>query len=213
VRIGVIGSGRIGATVGELWAKSGHEVLLSSRHPERLAPLVARLGERASAGMPEEAATFGEAILLAVPFGAAADVGVRLAPALAGKVVLDAGNPFAGGDDAAAQEVARAGHGSGHWTAQHLPGARVVKAFNTVHFRTLATAAYRAGDRIGIPLASDDAAALDTTVRLVTDAGFDPVVVGPLDRAKDFDPGTPVWNTGMSGCELRRRFGTSARSR
>jgi 8-hydroxy-5-deazaflavin:NADPH oxidoreductase len=207
MRIGIVGSGMIGATLGEPWVKAGHEVLLSSRHSEALKPLVERLGERARAGTPEEAAAFGEAILLAVPFNAAAALGVSLAPVLAGKVVLDAGNPYAGRDGAAAEDVARVGRGSGQWTAQHLPGAQVVKAFNTVYFKTLATTAHRAGDRVGIPLAGDDAVALDVAVQLVTDAGFDPVVVGALDRAKDFDPGTPVFNTGMSGPELRRRLG------
>jgi predicted dinucleotide-binding enzyme len=207
MRIGIVGSGMIGATLGELWVKAGHEVFLSSRHPESLKPLLARLGERARAGTPEEAATFGQVILLAVPFNAVADLGMSLAPVLAGKVVLDAGNPYAGRDGAAAEEVARVDRGSGRWTAQHLPGAHVVKAFNTVYFKTLATAAHRAGDRVGIPVAGDDAAALAAAAQLVREAGFEPVVVGPLDRAKDFDPGTPVFNTGTSGPELRQRLG------
>lgn len=209
MRIGIVGSGMIGATLGELWVKAGHEVLLSSRHPADLAALIEKLGERARAGTAEEAVAMGEAILLAVPFSAVVDLGARLAAALAGKLVLDAGNPYPGRDGAAAEEVARSGRGSGRWTAQHLPGARVVKAFNTVYFKTLAAEAHRAGDRVGIPLAGDDDAAIAIAAQLVRDAGFDPVVVGPLDRVKDFDPGTPVFNTGMSGPELRRQLGVT----
>ena len=86
------------------------------------------------------------------------------------------------------------------------PGSRWVKAFNTVYYKTLQTQAHRQGDRVGIPLASDDAAALDAAVVLVRDAGFDPVVVGPLARGKEFEPDTKPYNTGMSGEELRTLF-------
>jgi predicted dinucleotide-binding enzyme len=209
MRIGIIGAGMIGSTLGRLWAEAGHEVMLSSRHPGSLQPVLAPLGARARAGTPEEAAAFGEVVLLAVPFGVIADLGPRLAPSLAGKVVLDAGNPFPHRDGAAAAQALRDGRGSGRWTAERLPGASVVKAFNTVYFRTMASEAHRAGDRLGVPLAGDDAAALDAASRLVRDAGFDPVVVGPLDRARDFDPDSPVWNKGMSGRTLRHHFGLS----
>jgi predicted dinucleotide-binding enzyme len=207
MRIGIIGSGMIGATLGELWVKAGHEVLLSSRHPEALEPLVARLGMRAQAGSPEEAAAFGEVVLLAVPFGATAGLGAALAATLRGKVVLDAGNPFGKRDGAAADEVASEGRGSGCWTAKHLPGARVVKAFNTVYFKTLATAQEREGEPVGVPLAGDDEAALAIAEALVRDAGCAPLRVGALARAKDFDPGTPVWNSGLGAAELARRLG------
>jgi predicted dinucleotide-binding enzyme len=84
-----------------------------------------------------------------------------------------------------------------------FPGARWVKAFNTVYFKTLQDEAHRSGDRVGIPLASDDTGALNTAVTLTGDAGFDPVVVGPLARGKEFEPDTPAYNTGKSGRALR----------
>jgi len=87
-----------------------------------------------------------------------------------------------------------------------FPGSRWVKAFNTVYYKTLQIEAHRNGDRVGIPLASDDAEALDTAAALVRDAGFDPVVVGPLARGKEFEPDTKPYNTGMSGQELRTLF-------
>jgi 8-hydroxy-5-deazaflavin:NADPH oxidoreductase len=207
MRIGIIGSGMIGSTLGRLWAHAGHEVFFSSRHPENLQALVAEVGAQARCGPAEEAAAFGEAALLAIPFGAVTDVGPRLAPHLQGKVVLDAGNPYVNRDGAAARRVQESGKGSGVFTAQHLPSARVVKAFNTVYFETLAKEAHRSGARIGIPLAADDGDGIEVAARLVRDAGFDPVVVGLLEAAARYDPGTPVWNSGMSGPEIRQALG------
>jgi predicted dinucleotide-binding enzyme len=78
-----------------------------------------------------------------------------------------------------------------------------VKAFNTVYFKTLASEAHRGGDQVGIPLVGDDQHALDVAAKLVREAGFDPVIVGTLQRGKEFEPGTRPYNTGMSGRELR----------
>jgi predicted dinucleotide-binding enzyme len=85
-----------------------------------------------------------------------------------------------------------------------FPGARWVKAFNSVYFKTLETEAHRNGDQVGIPLASDDDTAMNVAAQLVRDAGFDPVPVGPLVRGKELEPGTKPYNTGMSGAELRK---------
>jgi predicted dinucleotide-binding enzyme len=88
-----------------------------------------------------------------------------------------------------------------------FPRSRWVKAFNTVYFKTLESEAHRAGDRVGIPLAGDDRKALETAAGLVRDAGFDPVIVGPLARGREFEPDTRPYNTGMNGPELRNLFG------
>lgn len=74
-RIGVIGSGSLGGTVGGLWVNAGHEVMFSSCHPEELESMVRRLGPRASAGLPTQAAEFGSVILLAMPFKSLPQVG------------------------------------------------------------------------------------------------------------------------------------------
>ena len=87
-----------------------------------------------------------------------------------------------------------------------FPGSRWVKAFNTVYFKTLEREAHRKGERVGIPLASDDSGALEIAAGLVRDAGFDPVIVGPLARGKEFEPDTKPYNTGMSGRQLRTLF-------
>ena len=194
----------IGSTVGKLWADAGHAVMFSSRHPDELKSLVAKIGKGASAGSAAEAAKFGEVVMLSVPLAAIPSLAEDLAASLAGKVVLDTGNAYERRDGENAREAARHPNGSAGWAAAMFPGARWVKAFNSVYFETLARQAHRKGDRVGIPLASDDRAALDVAAQLVRDAGFDAVIAGPLVRGKDFEPGTTTYNTGMSGAEVRR---------
>jgi 8-hydroxy-5-deazaflavin:NADPH oxidoreductase len=206
MRIGIVGAGKIGSTVAKLWVDAGHEVRLASRHPEELQPLVKKLGTRASAGTPAEAGTFGEVVMLTVPLVAIPDLARDLASLLVGKVVLDTGNAYENRDGKVAAEAASHPQGSAGWAAAFFPQAHWVKAFNTVYFKVLESEAHRDGDRLGIPLASDDRDALETAARLVRDAGFDPVIVSALRRGKEFEPNTRAYNTGMSGRELRGVF-------
>jgi predicted dinucleotide-binding enzyme len=207
MRIGIVGAGMIGSTLAKLWVTAGHEVRLASRHPTDLLPLVERLGRRASTGTPADAAKFGEVVMLTVPLAAVPDLARDLALSLVGKVVLDTGNAYEKRDGEAAREATRHPQGSAGWAAAMSPGARWVKAFNTVYFKVLESEAHRRGDRVGIPLAGDDREALETAARLVRDAGFDPVIVGALARGKEFEPDTRPYNTGMSGRDLRNIFG------
>lgn len=204
MRIGIIGAGMIGSTMAKLWVGGGHEVRVSSRHPETLKSLVDRLGKRASAGTPREAAEFGDVVMLTVPIKAVPDIAGDLAAVLKGKIVLDTGNAYERRDGDLAREASQHPQGSAGWAAAKFPGTRWVKAFNTVNFRTLESEAHRQGDRVGIPLASDDPQALDTAAALARDAGFDPVIVGALARGKEFEPNSRPYNTGMSGPELRK---------
>src|SRR3990170_8763203 len=96
MKIGVIGSGRIGGTLGGLWVKAGHEVLFSARNLDEVKKLAAGLGPRARAGTPHEAAVFGEAVLISVPYSALPQIGRDLAAELRGQVVLDACKPVFG---------------------------------------------------------------------------------------------------------------------
>jgi len=202
LKIGIIGSGNLGGTVGELWIKAGHEVLFSSRHPEQLQELVKRLGPRAHAGTTREAVNFGDAILVAVPYAALPEVGRDLANELPGKIVLDACNPVPRRDGKMAEE-ARA-KGTGVATPEYLKGVRLVRAFNTLGTTRLRNGAFREGERVAIPIAGDDKAAIEMASRLVRDAGFDPVLVGPLTSAKQFDQGAPLYGKVVSARELRQ---------
>jgi len=205
VKIGVIGTGNIGGNLARLWAKAGHELVISSRHPEELQDLARSLGPKVRVGTPREAAAFGELILISIPYGATPQVGRDLHNELAGKVVLDTGNPYPERDGPMAEDARR--KGTGVASAEFLPGTRLVRAFNAINYRDLASEAHRAGERVAIPLAGDDAAALDVAQRLVRDAGFEPVVVGPLSRAREFDVGTPVYTELLTATQLRKALG------
>lgn len=208
MKIGVIGSGRVGGTIGGLWVKAGYEVMFSAREIGEVKELVAGLGPRARAGTPREAAAFGEVVLISVPYRVVPELGRDLAAELKGKVVLDTCNPVQGRDGDMAVE-ARA-KGTGVASAELLPGVRLVRAFNSVGYNRLRSEAHRAAERVAIPLAADDEAALKIAIRLVQDAGFEPVVVGALARAKEFDVGTPAFGKALTARELRKVLGISS---
>jgi len=204
MKIAIVGSGRIGGLVGKLWAQAGHQVHFSSRHPENLDTLVAESGPNATRGTIEEALAFGQIFLISIPYGSLATFGTQYGSQLAGKIVMETGNPYPVRDGDVAHQVIDSGLGTGYWSARWLPGTRLVRAFNSVWDQTLAREAHRAPPRVGVPLAGDDADAMEIVAGLVRDAGFDPVLVGPLSRAREFDVGTAVYNTNMSGPEVRQ---------
>lgn len=203
VKIGIIGAGRIGGTLGELWTKAGHDVMFSSLDLEKDKELARRVGARA--GTPAEAAAFGEVLLVAVPYAALPQVGRDHAASIKGKVVLDTCNPIQSRDGEMA--VAAKEKGTGVASVEFLPGARLVRAFNSVGYSKLQSETNRAGDKVAIPLAADDKEALQVGIRLVKDAGFEPVVVGPLSSAKSFDVGTPAFGKALTAAELRKTLG------
>lgn len=201
LKIGIIGTGKIGGALARHWVNAGHEVFMSSRHPESLQSLANELGPRAHVGTPREAAAFGEVILVSVPYAAVPQVGADYASELAGKIVLDTSNPIEQRDGAIA--IAALEKGSGVASAEFLAGARIVRAFNCIPAESLANQPDRQPARIAIPLAGDDAEALEVAQRLVDDAGFDGVVVGPLEIARHFDLGQPLARGDLSAVELR----------
>jgi 8-hydroxy-5-deazaflavin:NADPH oxidoreductase len=205
LRIGIIGTGRVGGALATHWTKAGHEVLMSSRHPEELRPLATSLGARARVGTPKEAAAFGEVVLVSVPYAAIPDIGRENAAALKGKVVIDTSNPVENRDGAMA--LAAQKKGAGVATAELLPGARVVRAFNCIPAASLANNANRQPERIAIPIGGDDAQALAVAERLVRDAGFDPVVVGSLAQTRQFDLGNPLASRQFTAAEMRKALG------
>jgi predicted dinucleotide-binding enzyme len=202
LRIGIIGAGHIGGTLAALWVSAGYEVMISSRHPDELQGLARSLGPKAHVGTPREAAVFGEVVLVSVPYGALPQVGRDLKSELAGKIVLDTGNPYPQRDGEMA--VAARAKGTGVASAEYLPGVRLVRAFNAINSGDLRSEAHRQGAPIAIPLAGDDPQALQVAQQLVSDAGFVPVVVGPLARAREFDVGTAVYTRLLTAPELRQ---------
>jgi len=203
VKIGIIGAGRIGSTVGSLWAAAGHSVCFGSRDPGRLAALLAELGAAATSASIVEAADFGEVLFAAVPYGAWPQLAKQIESTAAGKPLLDAANAFAG-RDAFADAALAACEGSGVPVARLMPGVRLVRAFNATRWQTLRDQAHRTGERLAIPLAGDDPAALDAAAGLVRDAGFDPVIVGPLVQAAEFDVRAPAYDNPQTAAQLER---------
>jgi len=188
-KIGTIGSGRIGSTLGGLWVKAGHEVMFSSLDLEHDKALAARLGPNARAGTPREAAAFGEVLLIAVPYSALPGIGRDLADLLKGKVVIDTCNPFVARDGEIAAWARE--KGAGLASAELLRGARIVRAFNAISYARMAVA-HQQAERVGMPMASDDAAAVAIVAPLVRDIGYEPVLIGALAMGKHLIPGTPL---------------------
>ncbi len=204
LKIGIIGTGRIGGTLARYWVQAGNEVLVSSRHPEELQALVHELGSRAHAGTPLQAAEFGTVVLVSVPYSAMPGLERDVSAALAGKVIIDTSNPVSGRDGTVAPPAQKLGAGLA--TAQYLHDRRVVRAFNCIPAATLASESNRQPERIAIPIGGDDAEAVRIGERLVQEAGFDPVVVGSLARTRLFDLGQPLAHGDLTANELRRRI-------
>jgi hypothetical protein len=207
VRIGIIGSGSIGSTLARLWTNAGHEIAIAnSRGPDSLGELVGSLGPLAHAMSVEDAARFGEIVVLAAPF--------RRPDALPrpdlvmGKVVVDAMNPYADGGGL----LDLAGKTSSAVTAERLPGARLVKAFNTMHWETLASGGrphVPEEQRLVIFLAGDDARAKERVANLIREAGFAPVDTGSLVIGGRLqEPGSRIYDRPMLPAEARRTLAT-----
>ena len=171
MRIGIIGSGRLGGTIGTLWVKAGHQVMFSGLDVEEVKKFTAPLGPNARAGTPREAAQFGEVVMTAIPYSAYPSVSKDIGDIVRGKVVIDASNAVVARDGDVA--VPARAKGLGLASSEYLPGARLVRAFNSFGFSIMRDGAHRAGERLAIPIAADDAEAAKTATRLVSDAGFD----------------------------------------
>ena len=192
MRVGIIGAGKIGRAVAIRLIDGDHTVTISnSRGPESLAELEQELGQAASAATVEDAARGGEVVVVATPLAAVPGLP---ADALNGKIVVDANNYYPERDGQIPE--LEAGLGSSEWLAQHLPGARVVKALNTMWSENLIHQAVPHGavERVALPVASDDEEAKRIVSGLVENMGFAPVDGGTLRDGRRQQPGTPVYN-------------------
>lgn len=203
MRIGIIGSGNIGGTAARLFAKEGHEVAISnSRGPESLNPLVSSIGGKVRAATVEEAIAFGDLVLLALPWRDRQ----KLPPAerFAGKIVIDATNPYTAegglfdlGASSSSEEIAR-----------QLPGARVVKAFNTIYYRHLASRGrtdLEISERHPIFVAGDDREAKAVASGLIAEIGFAPVDTGSLAQGgRRQQPGSEIYNEPMTAAQAQK---------
>lgn len=206
LKIGIIGSGNVGSAIGAVWVTAGHEVMFSSRHLEDDKTLAARLGNGALAGTPQEAAAFGDVLLFAVPYGALPELGKSLADEIKGKVLIDACNPFPNRDGEIADWARE--KGAGLASAELLPGARIVRAFNAIGAASMGSA-YREPGRVGMPIAGDDSQAIEVASGLIREIGYEPVLIGGLAMGKYLVPGTPL--AGEHSAEEIRRIAADLR--
>jgi 8-hydroxy-5-deazaflavin:NADPH oxidoreductase len=207
MKIGIIGAGHIGATLARHFAKAGHSVGLSnSRGPASLAGLVQSIGPNARAMTKDEAARFGEVVLLAAPWRKTE--ALPAPDSVAGKIVVDAMNPYSAEGEVIDLGVST----SSEETARRLPGARLVKAFNTMYYHTLATEA-RVGraERLALFLAGDDPAAKAGVADLIEQIGFAPLDTGSLrEGGRKQQPDSPLYNRPLTLRRAREALGKLA---
>ena len=203
MKIGIIGSGNIGGNIGKNWAKAGHEVMFSSRHPEELKEMAQSVG--AKVGTTEEAAKFGDVILLAIPYGKVPDVAEQIG-SLSGKILIDAGNPYPNRDGEMAQKVIDdESQTATGYIASLFPKAKTVKAFNSVHYRVFAEQAFKEGDeRIAVQICSDELEAKETVKQLTEDMGFAPQDLGDLSQGVLFEPVALLYNQNLKIGEAKK---------
>lgn len=196
MKIGIIGSGNIGGTLGQHWAHVGHEVMFSSRNPEKLKPIAAEVG--AKTGTVEEAAAFSDVVLLAIPFGKVPEVAQQIGR-LNNKILIDATNPYPQRDgDIAQQVIDNDSQTATGYVAKQFLGVRTIKAFNSIYFKVLAEQAFKSGDeRIAIQICGDDPQAKQTVAQLIADIGFAPQDIGNLSSGNLFEPGAPLYNKNL----------------
>jgi predicted dinucleotide-binding enzyme len=190
--IGFIGSGHIGSTVARLAVAAGYEVVMSnSRGPETLVDLIDELGDHARAGTPDEAAESGDLVVVTIPLGGYRDVPVE---PLRGKVVIDTGNYYPQRDGRIA-ELDDESTTTSELVQAHLPGSRVVKAFNNISFVSLGDLARPSGDpdRSVLAIAGDDADAKARVAAFLDDLGYDAYDAGPLAEGWRFQRDEPAY--------------------
>lgn len=205
MKIGIIGAGRIGGTLARLFAEAGHEVAVSNAHgPESLADLVSTLGPNVHALRIDDAATFGDVVILAIPWRA--QHGLPAPELVQGKIVVDAMNPYTPegglydlGDSTSSEEVLK-----------RLPGCRLVKAFNTIYYERLAHEGRKdlpLHKRLAIFVAGDDQEAKQIVSQLIEQIGFDPIDTGGLrEGGRKQQPGSPIYNQPITGEQALRRL-------
>lgn len=190
MKIGIIGSGNVGGTLGSRWAAAGHGVIFASRNPGSadMAALVAKAGPNARAASPAEAAEASDVVLLATPWPATRDALAAL-PSLAGKVLIDATNPLL--PKLAGLEFGTTTSGA-EQVAAWAPGAHVVKAFNSVGDNIMADPSFPGG-KVVLFYCGDDAAAKSQVHELAEVLDFDPRDAGPLSQARLLEPLALLW--------------------
>jgi predicted dinucleotide-binding enzyme len=201
MRIGIIGSGRMGRTLALHLARAGHDAMIAnSRGPESLEGLVGEIAGHVGPVRVDQAVQLAEVVFLAIPHRAVGEVAAAGEP-WDDKVVVDVTNRHPQRDG---PEVDPGAESSSSLVARRLENAHVVKAFNTLWFERLANEARPGGGRrLAVPVAADDGDAKQLVMALVDEIGFEPVDAGTLADGKRQEPGTPVYNQALDADGVR----------
>ncbi len=213
MRIGIIGPGKVGGTLGRHFAEMGHGVMFGSRHPAALDGLVATTGQKSCADSIGKAAEYGEVVVLALPFDVLHEVAVALAHLLAGKLVIDTSNRYQRpAEDGNGQARSDRATSNVQELAQKLPDSHIVKAFNTMPVSVLADQAGRPEPHtIAVYFSGNDARTNAIARSLIVDTGFAPVAVGDLDDARLQEPDGPLYGKILSRAEAERMLAIALR--
>lgn len=203
MKIGIIGAGHIGGTLARLWAKSGYEVMISSRHIEKLSSLIDQIGSKAKSGTIEETAQFGDVVVLSIPLGGISSTDSRIANYLVDKLVIDTMNPFIERDGDIAKEIIESGKSSGEASQRRFPKAKIVRAFNSVRYPDLVAQAHRNPPQIAVPFSTDNDETRNVVMQLIKDAGFEPFNLGTLSDSKPQDPGGVLFGKALTANQIR----------
>jgi len=190
MKIAIIGAGNVGSALGHGWASAGHEIVFGVRDPNdtKVQEVVRAAGGRVRAATVRDAVAPTEVVVLATPWPAARDA-LTAAGSLRGKVLVDATNPLQ--PDLSGLVI---GHttSAGEQVAAWVPGAKVVKAFNTIGAQHMTNPRF-GEQRASMFLCGDDAAAKQVVAGLATALGFEPVDAGPLKQARLLEPLALLW--------------------
>jgi predicted dinucleotide-binding enzyme len=204
MKVGIIGAGSVGGTLGKALAKKGHQIFYGVKNPqdEKTRELLKDTGANAQAGFPSQAAAFAEAILFATPWPAT-ETALRSAGDLSGKIVIDCTNPLK--SDLSGLEL---GHttSAAEKVAGWAKGAKVFKAFNTTGFNIMADPVI-SGTRTVMFVCGDDESAKQAVLQLASDVGFDAVDAGKLTQARLLEPWAMLWISLAFGGKTGRDFG------
>ena len=204
MKIGIIGSGNIGGNLGKHWAKAGHQVLFSSRHPAELNTLVKEAGENAVAmSVTDTFEANADVYVLAMPFKAIDKIAELYAGEYGDKVIIDATNPYPERDGDMAQNVRDANYNASEYTAMKFATAKTVKAFNSIKAEHLRDRAFAKNHKLTIPYASQDLESRKIGKQLIEDIGFDALYVGNLSDTKVMDPDQALYGKSLERNELK----------
>jgi 8-hydroxy-5-deazaflavin:NADPH oxidoreductase len=208
MKIGIIGAGNIGGNAAILFATAGHEIAIAnSRSPETLADLVSEIGGNAKAVTAEEAIKFGEIVFVSIPLGKISELPTD---GFEGKIVIDSNNYYPE-RDGQIEVLDSDEKTSSELLAEHLKGAKIVKAFNTIwseHLKTQGNNDLPIEERRAIFIAGDDADAKQTVTKLIEEIGFAAIDTGELRDSATQQPGSAIYNRNLTASEAAAILGS-----